>query len=647
MEISQVIDRIESGVLVLPMFQRGYVWNRPQVKNLFRSLYLGYPVGGLLIWETEAGSTDVRAGQAVGSGTINLLLDGQQRATSLYGVIKGDSPMFFEGDANAFKDLYFHLDHEEFEFRSPVKMALDSRWVSVTELFEPRAISRKMRELENSGAYTEDQLEYYRDRAQKIVNIPRIVIPDETLTAKEIDTDTAVEIFNEVNSGGKKLTKGDLALARIGAQWPEVREEMRRRLEKWEANRFKADRDWLLRCITAIAANNSQYEELRGKSISDIQQALELAEPAIDRLLEATQTYLGMDDNKAHKSKQAFPPMVKYLVNNNGDFPDDAAKARLLHWYITASIWGRFSGPVETLINQDLTALRSDDPIAVLRQNFIKDQGDRRVSPENFDFNRSSARFYSLLHILSHAGGAKDWGTGQLLTEQAQDSSSALELHHIFPKSYLRNNGISPNDANQCGNLAFQTRNTNRGIRDRNPADYMPEIAEHHPGVLESQWVPNNPELWKVENYHEFLKERRRLLAEAANAFLGVLSAGNLPSAVSATVYGELDDDEEEKTLDDLNRFVTEHGLPAGELGYEIVDPNTAEATVLDLAWPNGLQDGLSEKVAVLINEENSVRIAANKAGFGKVFTGRDEFREYVRKDILGEEEEEEGDAPA
>ena len=529
-------------------------------------------------------------------------------------------------------------------------MALDSRWVSVTELFEPRAISRKMRELENSGAYTDDQLEDYRDRAQKIVNIPRIAIPDETLTAKEIDTDAAVEIFNEVNSGGKKLTKGDLALARIGAQWPEIREEMRQRLEKWEASRFKADRDWLLRCITAIVANNSQYEELKGKSISEIQQALELAEPAIDRLLEATQTYLGMDDNKVHKSKQAFPPMVKYLVNNNGDFPDDAAKARLLHWYISASIWGRFSGPVETAINRDLTALRSDDPIAALRQNLIREQGDRRISHENFDFNRSTGRFYSLLHILSHAGGARDWGTGQLLTGQDQDGSNALELHHIFPKSYLRDNRILPNDANKCGNLAFQTRNTNRGIRDRNPADYMPEIAAHHPGVLESQWVPNNPELWKVENYHEFLKERRRLLAEAANEFLNALSGGNLPSAVSAAVYGELDDDEEEKILDTLNRFVTEHGLPAGELGYEIFDLNTGEPILLDgepipldLAWPNGLQDGLSEKVAVLINEDNSVRIAANNAGFGKVFTDPDEFQKYVLKNILGEAEGEDG----
>ena len=211
-------------------------------------------------------------------------------------------------------------------------------------------------------------MEDYRDRAQKIVNIPRIAIPDETLTAKEIDTDAAVEIFNEVNSGGKKLTKGDLALARIGAQWPEIREEMRQRLAKWEANRFKADRDWLLRCITAIVANNSQYEELKGKSISEIQQALELAEPAIDRLLEATQTYLGMDDNKVHKSKQAFPVMVNTWSATTGISLMTPPKPGLLHWYISASIWGRFSGPVETAINRDLTALRSDDPIAALRQ---------------------------------------------------------------------------------------------------------------------------------------------------------------------------------------------------------------------------------------------------------------------------------------
>lgn len=276
MEISQVIDRIESGALALPMFQRGYVWNRPQVKNLFRSIYRGYPVGGLLIWETEAESTAVRAGQRVGSSIISLLLDGQQRATSLYGVIKGEPPKFFDGDpdVNAFAGLYFHLKDEEFEFHSRNKMTLDSKWVSVTELFKQGA-SPKMRELTNSGGCTEEEIDNYRDKAQKIINIRRIAIPEQTLTAKEIDTDVAVEIFNAVNSGGKKLTKGDLALARIGAQWPEIREEMRQRLEKWKANGFDANRDWLLRCITVIATNNSQYEELNEKPISEIQQALD------------------------------------------------------------------------------------------------------------------------------------------------------------------------------------------------------------------------------------------------------------------------------------------------------------------------------------------------------------------------------------
>ena len=652
MQVSTILDNIERGGLALPMFQRGYVWTRPQVKKLMQSLYRGYPVGGLLVWETKADEVDIRTSEQVqASGAISLLLDGQQRVTSLYGIIRGKPPAFFDGNAQAFTDLYFNLKSEEFEFRSPVKMALDARWVSVTDLFE-RGATRRVRELSRSNAYTEEQLDEYQDKAQKIVNIRNTDFPVQSVTGEDKTTDVVVEIFNQVNSGGRKLSKGDLALSRIGSQWPEARDAMQQRLDKWESVGFSADRDWLLRCITAITTDAAEYEELANKSVSvsEIQQSLELIESAVDGLLEAARTYLGMDTNKVHNSKQAFPAMVKYLVNNGGNFPDDAAKAQLLHWYVSASIWGRFSGPTETIINQDLAALRTDDPIEGLRQNLIQSQGNRTVGPENFDFNRSSARFYPLLHIMSRAGGAKDWGTGRRLPEHEPSDDTVLELHHIFPKAYLRRKGFSTNDTNNFGNLAFQTRNTNLGIRDRAPAEetgtsnnprppYMPEIVENQPGALESQWVPNDPELWKVENYQKFLAERRRLLAEAADEFLASLRAGGLPTPMSGTIPTGLDADEEEAILNELNHFVGEQGLPAGALGYEIVDPDTAELTAtLDLAWPNGLQEGLSEPVAVLIDEEKSVRIAANNAGFHRIYTAPEAFKHYVQQEILGEE---------
>lgn len=100
-KLSLTLHQIDSGTILLPEFQRGYVWNRDQVRGLMRSLYLCHPVGGLLFWETSAGDLSVRGGLA-GSGTHNLLLDGQQRVTSLYGVVRGKEPAFFEGDASAF-----------------------------------------------------------------------------------------------------------------------------------------------------------------------------------------------------------------------------------------------------------------------------------------------------------------------------------------------------------------------------------------------------------------------------------------------------------------------------------------------------------------------------------------------------------------
>src|ERR1700748_45556 len=88
-KLAAILYQIDSGSVLLPEFQRGYVWNRDQVRGLMRSLYRGYPVGGLLTWETQADGSAVRGGLASAQGVRVLILDGQQRVTSLYGVSRG------------------------------------------------------------------------------------------------------------------------------------------------------------------------------------------------------------------------------------------------------------------------------------------------------------------------------------------------------------------------------------------------------------------------------------------------------------------------------------------------------------------------------------------------------------------------------
>ena len=653
MKIADILNDIDNEAIALPVFQRGYVWKRRQVKDLMTSLYHGYPVGSLLTWTTRAEQSEVRNDHAMRvSGPIDLLLDGQQRVTSLYGIIRGFPPAFFDGDAKAFTDLYFNLESEEFEFYAPVRMRNNPLWVSVSGLFASANDSQWMSQLPDAPEYNANLRSYMR-KAQNIEDVQNIDLHIARITGADKTADIVVDIFNRVNSGGTKLSKGDLAMARIGAYWPDVRSDMRQRLTKWERNGFGpngANLDWLLRCMNAVVNENSEFERLvpEENGIERIQDALQQTENAVDYLLEAMRTHLYMDTDRVYNSKASFPVMVRYLVDSGGRLPDQATLARLLHWYVSIAIWGRFSGPTETIINQDLTALKAPDPVGALLRNLRQSQGDRSVNHENFDLNYTRARFYPLLYIMSRIGDARDWGTGNRLRHHSLGDHTNLEMHHIFPRAHLRRHGISANDTNNLGNIAFQTRETNRTLSDRAPAEYMPEVAANWPGTLESQWIPTDPELWKVENYHRFLDARRRRLADAANEMLGTLLKGIIPPAdeppsdmrqqeAAAIVLGNVDPDDEAAILANANSFALEHGLPAGEIAHEIYDEDSDEpVAVLDLAWPHGLQVGFSQPVALLIDEDDAVRRAASDAGF-RVFNSLADFRRHIERDILAE----------
>lgn len=252
--LSTLLDEIDSGVVLLPEFQRGYVWNRDQVRGLMRSLYREYPVGGLLVWETTSEDITVR-GASSGGGTRQLLLDGQQRVTSLYGVVRGTPPPFFEGDKTAFTGLHFNVDTEVFEFYLPTKMKGDPTWVSVTELFSkgPTKYLRAFPDVDDAT------LDTYIDRLNRITQIANRDFNSEKITGAGKTVEEVVDIFNKVNSGGTKLSKGDLALAKLCAEWPDARKELRDNLDRWKKVGFRFSLDWLLRNATAVATGRALF----------------------------------------------------------------------------------------------------------------------------------------------------------------------------------------------------------------------------------------------------------------------------------------------------------------------------------------------------------------------------------------------------
>ncbi len=631
--------------MALPEFQRGYVWNRNQVKGLMDSLYRRHPVGSLLVWVTQTDNAPARGTEALAPGVVKLILDGQQRITSLYGIIKGKPPKFFDGNSSSFTGLYFHLDDEIFEFYAPMKMADNPLWINVTELMKigaGEAIKKIISTTDLQGNITD-----YINRLNAIDSIKMIDLHIEEVVGEDKTVDVVVDIFNRVNSGGTKLSKGDLSLAKICAGWPEARDEMKKRLNKWKEAGFYFKLELFLRCITTITTGEAFFSALKNVDTPTFKKGIIQAEKSMDYLLNLISARLGLDHDRVLGSRYSFSLLVRYLAQQNWALTNFREQDKLLFWYIHTFLWGRYAGSLESYLNQDLAAIEEiegglDRLIGLLRQS----RGDLKLNEGDFKGWSRGARFYPLLYMMTRVCHTKDWESGIDLSNYMLGKTSSLQVHHIFPKSLLYKYGYQKADVNAIANFTFLTQNTNLKVSNLNPEDYLEKYANKHPGAVESHWIPMDRNLWKVDNYLNFLAARRVLLANAANDFIESLYAGNIPEMTAPMediaqrkvkfALGGITSAEEEKIILDCATWVEDNKLPSGEISYELCDEDTGEPlAVLDLAWPEGLQPGLSPPVALLIDESREVEDVVNKHGY-IFFTKPEDLKNYVNREILG-----------
>ena len=629
MIVNAILSQIDLGSYALPVFQRGYVWNRDQVRKLMYSLYRGYPVGQLLVWDTPTDSTIAKGDGPLTAGHVNLILDGQQRITSLYGLFRGYSPKFFEGNAAAFTGLYFNLEDEVFEFYMPAKMSGNHAWISVTDVF--KAGSGKF--IEERVSADPEHAGFWLQNMSKINRLDRIRDIDihiETVTGKDKTIDVVVEIFNSVNSGGTKLSKGDLALAKICGQWTNGRDVLRSVLEKYHKAGYNFTMDWLLRCITVDVTGQPYFGQLSSVSIEDIKKAVQETDDRIGLCLDEIASRLGLDHDRVLGGVFAIVTMVGYLRLKGNEKMTEAEWCQLLYWYVHSFLWGRYAGSTESTLAQDLNVLNNGLGIEGMLSLIKQQRGDLTIRPSDFWGWSTGARFYPLLYLLTRTNGARDWGTGVLLNNSLLGKNSTLDVHHIFPKDVLYKAGRSKSIVNSLANYAFLTKGTNLAISNRRPDEYLPEYVTLNKGAVESHCVPIDPTLWTVDNYELFLERRRELLAEAANHLLDALHEGHLVympiQSISqpATEYEAEDEDVRE-----VQNWIAEQGFTPGTPNHELLSADGSANTIIDLAWPDGIQVGLSQPLALLTNPDAETQAAVSKAGY-KFFVNVAEFKKYV-----------------
>ena len=518
--ISSILELVEEEQLVLPEFQRDYVWKSDQIRNLFDSLYKGYPIGEILILKTKLKSIIYRGNPKVPKNPADILLDGQQRITTIYSVLREAAPKFYDGDEKKFKGLCFNLNEESFEFYQPAKMNNDNAWIKISDIIDCKIsdIEKFSKKASNDKS---DLAEEYRNRLHKIRDLPNVKINISKFSSD--DFNTIVDIFDRYNSAGTHLTSGARALATANIVWPKIRDEMKTKLKCWEKYNFSMD--WLLRSVNVLQTNRSRFHLLKFDNEAKAKDVFKRASRYIEKSLNLIDDHLGLSEHKYFFGQNAIPVMVWYLNNKRGNVNEDETR-KLLYWFAHAGIWGRFSGSVETAIDQDIDALRtSEGDVNSIIKNLSKKRGSLKITPDDFDVSGAGSRFFRVLFMITRMGRAKDLFTPIKIKSKMLGESFSLERHHIFPKAQLKKYDYDQGIRNSLGNICFITRDTNQAISDRLPEDYLEEVSQ---AKRRSQWIPDDPQLWKIKNYPDFLKERRSLLAKEANKYLNGLRDGKL-----------------------------------------------------------------------------------------------------------------------
>jgi hypothetical protein len=505
--VSVLLEELQKGELRLPEIQRSYVWNRPQARDLIDSLYREYPSGLILLWKPEE-LPILREGSLKGDDEREpnfLVLDGQQRLTSLQHVFMGKI------------DVYFNVEEELFQIYSS-KLKSNPVWVSVNVVVTKGALEVLDR-LEEILTLDKDLRKTYGQRLERLARIKEYRYP--VMIIHTGDYEEVTESFIRINSRGTRLREAELAMAQLALNWPgSLVNSFESALADYEQANFSFEARFLMRCFVAIATNQSRFRYLGSlwkKDQADLEDIWKRTKKAVDYTINFLRNNVGIESSDWLPSVNALIPLVVFLSKIDGQLSEKETDGLLL-WFLAATMHGRFTGSPETKLDQDLRAIDSQKPLEAMLANIKRDVSDLEITPEMVEGKYQRNPILLLMFIVFRHHRARDWFTGTMLSATNVGPDHQLELHHIFPRGVLKDaKRYETAEIDDIGNIAFLTQKANRKILMSMPVDYLSKIEEQR---LQVQLVPLGKDKWEVDDYPQFLNERRNLIAETVNNFM-------------------------------------------------------------------------------------------------------------------------------
>ncbi len=536
MKISTILEKIDENQLFVPAFQREYVWKRDDAKLLIESLIKEYPTGTMLTWET-ANPPELKGPHIYNEkqGAVKLLLDGQQRVTTLYMLIRGEIPPYYTAPEimNDTRDLYVQLETLELSYYMKTRMEHNPLWQNITHVFQRKIRVRDViKTLEERNEHVprerEDKID---DNTRAIENILSREFPEQTIPIKASIRE-AIDIFYKVNASGVALTDAELALAQISGFWPQARDRFKAKLTVLEKEGFVFKLDFvvyvLLGCMYHLGSDMRKLHD--AENDQKLRAAWDRLETQVlDYVVNLLRTNAFVDHTAEINSPYALVPIIVYCYDKGGTHLTEIEIKKVIKWFFYSQIRARYVSQLPQKLDRDLrTVAESLHPFDELLQ-VIEEESRLEILPTELAGRAIQHPFYSMMRWYLKSRGAVCLTTGMSLRKN-MGSKYQLEQDHIFPYSKLKEAGYGKANrvkyalAQELTNRAILTQIANRSKSATLAEDYLASVKLRFPRALGLQCIPEDPDLWKIENYELFLEERRKMLAQHLNAFLSQIT---------------------------------------------------------------------------------------------------------------------------
>jgi hypothetical protein len=544
--LQDVLEQLEAGFYVVPEVQREFVWRNSQVRDLLDSIYRNDPIGGIVYWElppqllSDENLADLFRPLSEDLSCENwkyMIIDGQQRLTSLLLVKKGKILIRRRGgERERSIRLYFNPIEEDFELGSR-RIAEKAEWFNVTEVINSDDVLKLIED--QAQKFGEDSIKENPKVRKNLINFQRTfatyelhLVPAKlSYTGDFLSTfERIAKIFVNLNMRGTRIRMPDLALALLTARMRKdigdsFRDEFETLLKKAEDKGYALEETVLMRIYSAISTGTTKFNDakkvLEKTSGEEIRKFLKDTEDSIFKAIKLLQDF-GINSSSFLQSSYLLTPIAYLLYKEPMAITSDRMRSGLEKWLILASHEKRYTGKLETDLFGDVEQIKQGKSVDGLVENLrVK---EIPFSTLNEDYEK---RHLTLLLMLAKRTGAMDWDlkNPREIKKVSELAGEDQWVHHIFPKEFLERRGFEEKFDN-FGNITIISKQANNSLKFKDPRKYLQELQNVSSELLKKHFVPENEDLWHIDNFDGFLRERAKLMAEAVEREFGIKVLG-------------------------------------------------------------------------------------------------------------------------